>query len=91
MLLRLVERSPEVPVNVPLCWASMAQKPLQLWHGYSSYEMVFDSKTNLPNIMTDGPPAVDGTTTSEILVKHLNAVHAARKAFIELEANERIR
>lgn len=39
----------------------------------------------------DKPPALEGTTTSEALAKHLNALHMARRAFIESEADERIR
>ena len=34
---------------------------------------------------------MEGVTTSESLAKHLNALHSARKAFIESEANERVR
>ena len=41
--------------------------------------------------MTDKLPALGGTTTSETFAKHLNTLHASRKAFIDTEANERIR
>ncbi len=41
--------------------------------------------------MTDKPPALEGTTTSEVLAKHLNSLHAARRAFIQSETSERIR
>ena len=41
--------------------------------------------------MTDGLPALHGTTSSEILEKHINALHTAQKAFIKCEADERIR
>ena len=40
--------------------------------------------------MLDKPPALTGTTTSETLEKHLNALHAACKSFIEMESNEQI-
>lgn len=40
--------------------------------------------------MTDRLPALEGTTTSEVFAKHLNALHEARKAYIQTEANERI-
>ena len=46
---------------------------------------------NLPNIMTDSLPALQGATSSEILAKHLQALHESHKAFIQSEADEHIR
>ena len=40
--------------------------------------------------MTDALPALEGTTSSETLAKQMNALHASRKAYIEIETNERI-
>ena len=74
-----------------LCWANMARNCLQMWNGFSSHQLVFGTNPNLPGIMTDKIPALDGTTTSETFAKHLNTLHASRKAFIDTEANERIR
>ena len=37
------------------------------------------------------PPALKGTNSSEVVAKNLNALHAARKAFIENEASEKLR
>ena len=41
--------------------------------------------------MNDNLPALEGTTSSEVFAKHLNALHAARKIFIQTEADARIR
>ena len=41
--------------------------------------------------MNNNLPALQGTTSSEVFAQHLNALHAARKAFIQTEADERIR
>ena len=41
--------------------------------------------------MTDSLPALEGSTTSETFAKHINALHAARRAFIESESDERLR
>ena len=91
MLLKLQEQCPRTPLDVLICWANMARNALQMWHGYSSFQIVFGINPNLPNILTDKPPALEGRTTSEVLVKHLNALHAARKSFVESESDERIR
>ena len=62
-----------------------------MWHGFSSYQLVFGQNPNLPNIMTDNPPSLHGSTTSEVLATHINALHAARQAFIQSESSERVR
>ena len=74
-----------------LSWANMARNSLQMWNGYSSHQLVFGENPNLPNIMNDNLPALEGSTSSEVFAKHLNALHAARKIFIQTEAEERIR
>ena len=62
-----------------------------MWHDFSSYQLVFGRNANLPNVMSDKLPAFTGPITCETLEKHLNALHAARKSFIETESNECIR
>ena len=69
----------------------MSRNRLQMWNGFSSHQLVFGANPNLSGKMTDKLPALDGTTTSETFAKHLNTLHASRKAFIDTEANERIR
>ena len=91
MLTKLVDQCPKTSPNILLTWANMARNSLQMWHGYSSYQLVFGTNPNLPNIMTDNLPALQGATSSEILAKHLQALHESRKAFIQSEADESIR
>ena len=91
MLTKLVDQCPKTSPNILLTWANMARISLQMWHGYSSYQLVFGTNPNLPNIMTDNLPALQGATSSEILAKHLQALHESRKAFIQSEADESIR
>ena len=67
----------------------MARISLQMWHGYNSYQLAFGKNPNLPNIVMDILLALAGT--SEILAKHLQALHESRKAFIQSEADESIR
>ena len=74
-----------------LSWANMARNSLQMWNGYSSHQLVFGQNPNLPNIMSDTLPASQGSTSSEVFAQHLNDLHATRRAFIQTEANERVR
>ena len=69
----------------------MAKNSLQMWNGFSYHQLVFGTNPNLPNIMRDKIPALIGSTSSEIFAKHLNALHTARKAYIQSESEERIR
>ena len=74
-----------------LTWANMASNSLQMWNGYSSHQLVFGQNPNLPNIMSDTLPALQGSTSSKVFAQHLNDLHAACRAFIQTEADERVR
>ena len=91
MLLKLEEENSKTDSQTLLGWANMARNSLQMWNGYSSHQLVFGQNPSVPGVMTDKLPALEGTTTSEVFAKHLNALHEARKAYIQTEANERIR
>ena len=91
MLERMVEDYPETPDHVLLGWANMAKNSMQMVYGYSSNQLVFGTNPSLPNIMTNGLPALEGKTHSEIFAQHINALQAARKAFTESENSDRVR
>lgn len=77
--------------DTALDWALMAKNTMQNVHGYSPHQLVFGQNPNLPSVLTDKPPALEGTTKSEWVAKHISALHASRKAFTEAECSERIR
>ena len=91
MLVKLAADYGKVYSQTLLSWANMARNSLQMWNGYSSHQLVFGEDPNLPNIMSNTLPALEGTTSSEVFAQHLNALHGARNAFIQTEADERIR
>lgn len=72
-------------------WALMAKNCMQTVHGYSPHQLVFGQNPNLPSVLIDKAPALEGTTRSEWVAKHISALHTARKAFTEAECSERIR
>ena len=41
--------------------------------------------------MRNKPPALEGVIASKLIALHLNALHSARKRFIESEADEKLR
>ena len=46
---------------------------------------------NLPSVLTAKLPALRSCTHSQLLAEHLNALHAARTAFIASEASRKIK
>lgn len=91
ILARIDEDLPDTDLETKLAWAGMAKNSLQMTYGYSPNQLVFGQNPKLPNIITDGPPAWEETTTSEMIAKHLNTLHAARKAFIKSESCNRLK
>ena len=74
-----------------LNWALMAKNALDNVHGYSSYQLVYGRNPNLPSVLTNKPPALEGTTMSAVVGQHIEALHSARSAFTKSECSERIR
>jgi hypothetical protein len=91
MLIKLASENKNVEIETLLLRANMARNSLQMWNGFSSQQLVFGKNQNLPNIMQAELPALEGTTCSEAFSKHLNVLHETRKAYIQTEADERIR
>ncbi len=69
----------------------MAKNSMLNVHGYSPYQLVFGQNPNLPSVLVDKLPALEGTTVSAKVGEHISALHASRKAFTEAESSERIR
>jgi hypothetical protein len=82
MLTKLHADYEKVNLQTLLSWANMARNSLQMWNGYSSHQLVFGQNPNIPNIMSENLPALQGTTSSEAFAKHLNVLHATLRAFI---------
>ena len=91
MLTKLHADNKTVEMQTLLSWANMARNSLQMWNGYSSHQLVFGQNPNNPNIMSENLPGLQGSTSSEEFAKHLNLLHATRRAYIQSEADERIR
>lgn len=78
-------------VEVALCWAINAKNSLQNIHGFSPYQMVFGKNPNLPSVLNNKLPALEGVAASHLVAELLNALHSARKEFIKLENSEKLR
>ena len=78
-------------LQVAVHWAVAAKNSLSNVYGFSPNTLVFGKNTNYPTEFVNKPPANNVTCLDEYLAANLNALHAARKSFIQAESAERIR
>ncbi|XP_068222120.1 uncharacterized protein [Palaemon carinicauda] len=71
MFVKLKVQYHRTPMEVLLKRSIMARNSLQMWNGFNSHQLVFEENLNLPNIMTDKVPALEGKTTNEVFARHL--------------------
>lgn len=77
-------------VEVALAWAVSARNALSNNLGFSPNQLVFGHNPGAPNVFENGLPGLEPVTSSEMVRSNLNALHAARQAFVKLESNERL-
>ena len=78
-------------VELALAWAVSAKNSSSDVFGYSPNQLVFGKNPNLPSVLTDEPPALENVTSSQVVADHLNAIFAARKAFVEAESSDKLK
>ena len=90
MILKIVHET-KCSVENALVWAVSAKNSLHNNFGYSPNQLVFGRNPNLPSVLTAKPPALRTVTPSELIAEHLNALHAARRAFIQSESSNKLK
>ena len=90
MLERILEEN-KYSMEVALAWAVSAKNSLQNVYGYSPNQLVIGKNPSFPTVLNNDPPALESSTASEVVAEHLNALHAARKAYIAGESCEKLR
>ena len=78
-------------LELALSWAVAAKNSLKNVNGFSPNQLVFRGNPNYPIAFNSKLPALEGKSSSEIVASNINAMHAARQAFIQSESNDRIR
>ena len=87
---KIMKDNPHISLKTALSWALNAKNSLQMWCGFSSYQLVYGKNLNIPSVMTDNPPALEGSTISSSFAQHINTLHAASRSYIEVESSEHI-
>ena len=90
MILKIVHET-KYSVENALVWAVSAKNSLHNNLVYSPNQLVFGKNPNLPSVLTAKPPALRTVTPSELIAEHLNALHAARRAFIQSESSDKLK
>ena len=91
ILKQVMRDFPELDLKTALAWACSAKNSLTTVYGYSPYQLVYGKNPRLPNVINDQPPAWTTKPKSEVLIKHLNALHSTREAFIKAEKSEKLK
>jgi transposase InsO family protein len=77
--------------DLALLWALNAKNSLQNVAGFSPFQLVLGMNPRLPSTLTDELPSLTQRTMPQLIRDNLNALHAARSAFISCENEEKIR
>jgi hypothetical protein len=80
-----------IPLQTLLIWACVAKNSMLMVQGFSPYQIMFGRNPKLPNIITDPLPSWENEGISHTLTKHLEAMKATRKAFIESEDSKKLK
>ena len=78
-------------LEVAISWAVAAKNALSSVYGFSPNMLVFGRNPHFPSAFSNKPPANNPTCLSDYVAENLNAMHQARKAFVQQEAAERLR
>ena len=70
-------------LDMALAWAVSTKNALQNCGGYSPNQLVFGRNVNMPTVLEDKLPALESNISSDIIHKNLEALHSARKTFIQ--------
>ena len=78
-------------LEVALGWCLSTKNDLLNSYGYSPNQLVFAYNPNFPLIIGNKLPALEKRTSSKLIASHLNALHLAKRRFIETETDEKLR
>ncbi len=78
--------------EVALCWALQAKNSMSNVYGFSPMQLVLGYNPKIPGLDDEyiNIGQIERKTSSEIVSQHLNALHEARKAFLETQQSARL-
>ena len=92
---RIIEKmlfaDPTIPPEIALCWALNAKNTLENNQGFSPAQLVFGENPSLPSVYAAGPPGWEEVEMSKSLSQHIQALHLAREAFMQVENDKALK
>ena len=76
--------------QIALGWAVRAKNALQNHGGFSPNELVLCHNINTSCNLTDKLPALESTTSSDIIWRNMEAMHKAKQNYVQAESSEKI-
>ena len=60
-------------------------------YGFIPAQITIGQKPRLSSALSDGLPALEGETTSSVIVEHLNTIASERKAFASAQTSAKLK
>ena len=78
--------------STALCWALQAKNSMSNVYGFSPMQLVMGYNPKIPALDDDhvNLAQLEKKTSSDIVARNLNAMHQARKAFLEAQGSDRL-
>ena len=78
--------------EIALSWALSAKNSMQMFGGYSAYQLTMGRNPSLPNVIDNKLPAMEGPScVSKVVEDNLRAMHKAREEFAKCESSSKIK
>ena len=90
MMDKVLEES-KCDFNLAFAWCLNAKNSLKNVNGFSPYQIAMGQNPIVPVAVDNDLPANSQVNTSEVVRENLNALHAARKAYVETEFSRKIK
>ena len=87
MITRMMCSDKNLTADMALLWVLNAKNSLENCFGFSPFQLHIGRNPVLPSATRDGPPALEQVTESKSFAAHLNALHAAKEAFVHAESS----
>ena len=87
---KIVEDQPNITMEEALSSAIYSKNMLTNTHGYSPVQLVTGAQPRIPSAIDNMPPAMETVSSVESVRKRLNALFAARRAFVQVENSRRL-
>ena len=77
--------------EVALSWALSAKNSMQMFGGFSAFQLTMGRNPALPNIIDNKLPALEESTVGKTVSENIAAMISSREAFVKCESSNKIK